>query len=117
MNTVVPPDPPSKYLLPPNTAADFKSQIGFLKVMLPPNTAVSEYRQFFASPKNGGKISYLRMTGSSCELDQTAYEEIVNNKKRHSKKHCTFINKVLGKARRALKFPISCYLKSWKLDI
>ena len=44
--------PPSQYRLPPNTAAYFKSQIGFI---LPPcNTAVSEYRWFFASPKNGG---------------------------------------------------------------
>ena len=32
----------------------FKSQIGFFKVILPPNTTVSEYRLFFASPKNGG---------------------------------------------------------------
>ena len=40
--------------LPPNTAAHFKSQIGFFKVILPPNTAVSEYCRFFASPKNGG---------------------------------------------------------------
>ena len=45
--------PPSQYHLPPNTAAHFKSQIGFSKVF-PPNTVVSEYRQFFASPKNCG---------------------------------------------------------------
>ena len=37
----IPPPPP----IPP---------IGFLKDILPPNTAVSEYRRFFASPKNGG---------------------------------------------------------------
>ena len=40
----LPISPPSQYL---NTAAHFK-------VILPPNTAVSDYRQFFASPKNGG---------------------------------------------------------------
>ena len=45
---------PSQYRLPPNTAAHFKSQIGFFKVILPPITAVSEYRRFIASPKNGG---------------------------------------------------------------
>ena len=38
---------PSQYRFPPNTAAHFKSQIGFFKVILSPNTAVSEYRQFF----------------------------------------------------------------------
>ena len=41
-------------VLPPTTAAHFKSQIGFFKVILPPNTAVSEYRRFFASPMNSG---------------------------------------------------------------
>ena len=45
---------PSQYRLPPNTAAHFKSQIVFFKVILPPNTAVSKYRQFFANTKNGG---------------------------------------------------------------
>ena len=37
-----------------NLKFHFKSQIGFFKVILPPNTTVSEYRLFFASPKNGG---------------------------------------------------------------
>ena len=45
---------PSKHRLPPNTAAHFKSQIGFLKLILPPNAAVLEYHRFFTSPKNGG---------------------------------------------------------------
>ena len=54
--------PPSQYCLPPNTASlpipppitRLKSQIGLFKVILPPNTAVSEYRRFFARPKNRG---------------------------------------------------------------
>ena len=52
---------PCQYRLPSNSAAHFKSQICFFNVtILPPNTAVSEYRQFLASPKNGniGRVDY-----------------------------------------------------------